>query len=47
MLNPCKLQTILGDPAVGFRPAFSPDPTDCPWVSENGPEMYYLKAKFK
>ena len=19
-----------------FRPAFSPDPTDCPWVSEDG-----------
>ena len=20
-----------------FRPAFSPDPTDCPWVSEDAP----------
>ena len=29
-----------------FRPAFSPDPTDCPWVSEDGSvhEFYRLKA---
>ena len=31
-----------------FRPAFSPDPTDCPWVSEdgitNGPVIIYVKG---
>ena len=29
-----------------FRPAFSPDPTDCPWVSEDGVDpIMYLKYK--
>ena len=28
-----------------FHPAFSPDPTDCPWVSEDIDGGYAIKAK--
>ena len=27
-----------------FRPAFSPDPTDCPWVSEDGLVSFFVKV---
>ena len=29
-----------------FRPAFSPDPTDCPWVSEDAVEAAIHSSKF-
>ena len=41
---------ILGDLGAvsqlkNFHPAFSPDPTDCPWVSEDINGGYAIKAK--
>ena len=27
-----------------FRPAFSPDPTNCPWVSEDAPKIAVEKT---
>ena len=27
-----------------FRPGLSLDPTDCPWVSEDGPDLASLKC---
>ena len=40
LLFSLKPQSILGGallPVIeNSRPAFSPDPTDCPWVSEDG-----------
>ena len=43
---------ILGDLGAvsqlkNFHPAFSPDPTDCPWVSEDIDGGYAIKAKKK
>ena len=50
-LLPTRL-TAPGSPRMGalspvlenFRPAFSPDPTDCPWVSEEGSRLATIQG---